>query len=164
MKCFCTKCPPTRPPILTIFSLFVPAYYSIHRFPSCKNHGATTRLDAFLPSPPPGNTNRKSLTKMSSPQRPHLVVAAASLLCTGVPRLLLPPQLRRRVPHQQQPRPPLGARRAHRSQECGTWPRSSFHIPRSGKGTFRFRGQFSVKILHNHGTFRFREWEQEHGY
>jgi hypothetical protein len=32
-----------------------------------------------------------------------------------------------------------------RSREHGTWPRSSFHVPRSGPA---FREQFSVKIFH----------------
>ena len=45
---------------------------------------------------------------------------------------------------------------AHRSRERRTWPRSSFHVPRSGTGTGTFREQFSVKILHKH-CFSFRE-------
>ena len=45
----------------------------------------------------------------------------------------------------------------HRSRERGTWPRSSFHVPRSGMGTGTFREQFSVKILHKRcSSFRER--------
>ena len=46
---------------------------------------------------------------------------------------------------------------AHRSRERRTWPRSSFHVPRSGTGTGTFREQFSVKILHKRcSSFRER--------